>query len=513
MTTSAALAAGNIGILIIAKDNVATADGDFSEVSSVADSVGNAWVKVREFTNGQGAAAAGVTVSVWMTKATKTLPLGGTITITFSASITAKAATAWSFRVGAGNNLVVEAGVDRADDGVDPGPMSLTALANIEHLFLRGIGGENPSAAFTATANYTAMTQAATSGGGAATNIRVIGEFRIATLTRDTSDPTWTAADHASVYVALKEVPPVSVSASESILISDTPSFSVSRTASASESIAISDTPSVSIGVPALEASASESIGIADSASTSLSRSASVSESLPFSDSIITSLRRTQSLTEGIGTLSEVTSITMTRSTGITEPTISFSDLPSGAKLVSPQLSESVGFSDLVSLNVARSLSLSELVPISDSASFSLRKTVSASESISVSDTPSASVGVPALQASASETISISDSALSSGVRPISASESIALSDSASFNLRRIASVSETISMSDLPSPSLTGAPLLASASESIPVSEGVTLARVSSVKVGETIGAAGAVFVVGVREAITPVRRAVFVV
>jgi hypothetical protein len=35
----------------------------------------------------------------------------------------------------------------------------------------------------------------------------------------------------------------------------------------------------------------------------------------------------------------------------------------------------------------------------------------------------------------------------------------------------------------------------------------------VSSVKVGETIGAAGAVFVVGVREAITPVRRAVFVV
>jgi hypothetical protein len=63
-TTNQTVEAGNQLLVYTAFNNTGTTDADHSEVSSVTDSAGNTYTKVCEFTNGQGAAAAGITVSL-----------------------------------------------------------------------------------------------------------------------------------------------------------------------------------------------------------------------------------------------------------------------------------------------------------------------------------------------------------------------------------------------------------------------------------------------------------------
>jgi hypothetical protein len=203
---SAGLNAGELGVLIIACDNLDATDGDFGVVAGVTDSAGNTWQKAAEFTNGQGGAAAGATVAIWYTVAAATLPTTGSITITFRAALTAKAVIGHRFAKAPNTTVKLAAAANRADDGVDPGPISLTGLDSREYLFIRGIASESSSTvSLTATSGWTGMGQAVTSGGGSATNIGAQGEQLIATATSVTSDPTLFNADHASVLVALYE--------------------------------------------------------------------------------------------------------------------------------------------------------------------------------------------------------------------------------------------------------------------------------------------------------------------
>ena len=177
-TTSAAAEAGNVVVVIVAKDNTQTTDGNTSEVSSITDSAGgNTWTKAREFCNGQGATAGGATVSVWYSKLTNAIPSGGTITANLANSITAKAISAWEFSIAAGATISI-AGTpqDLANDGADPGSMTIGGLSSREYLFIRGIAAEtNSTTALTPTANFTAFSGNQTSGDGAATNMAVRG--------------------------------------------------------------------------------------------------------------------------------------------------------------------------------------------------------------------------------------------------------------------------------------------------------------------------------------------------
>jgi hypothetical protein len=113
--------------------------------------------------------------------------------------------------MGAGSTIAVEGGADRADDpaaAVPAGPITLSGLQNIEHLWLRGTGAESNSTTYTVSTNYTAFTHTSstTGGGGPATNMGARGEFRIFTGTSDSTDPTTSSAHHASTMVALNEV-------------------------------------------------------------------------------------------------------------------------------------------------------------------------------------------------------------------------------------------------------------------------------------------------------------------
>lgn len=212
ITTSAAAEAGNVVVLVGAKDEASTSstDADPSECASVTDSAGgNTWVKVREWMNAQAASASnGAVVCVWTSKLTNQINSGGTITLTLSANITSKAASAWEFTIGAGNVVSVTAGTDLSDDAADPGSINL-APDSAEYLWVRGTASETDSlTAITNTTNFTVITKAVADAGAAATGMTAWGEFRIFTGTSNASDPTFVSADHASVYVALKEAPP-----------------------------------------------------------------------------------------------------------------------------------------------------------------------------------------------------------------------------------------------------------------------------------------------------------------
>jgi hypothetical protein len=201
--------AGNIAILWFAGDNTATVDGNDQLLSSVTDSKGNSWTVQRCFTNAQGAAAAGATTCLAWSKITTTLVSGtDTITANFS-SITAKAILTREFTVAAGATIAV-AGTpqDLANDAADPGSMTISGLASGEYLFVRAIALERANAAITPTANYTNAGNNGTSGGAAASNMNVAGEFRIFTGTSNTSDPTATAVDNANIFIAFREVTP-----------------------------------------------------------------------------------------------------------------------------------------------------------------------------------------------------------------------------------------------------------------------------------------------------------------
>jgi hypothetical protein len=209
-TTSAQLDSGNAGVLVIAVDNNDTSDGNTNLCSSVTDAAGNTWVKAREFTNSQGTVDIGATVCIFYTKASANLSSGGQITITLAAAKTAKAVAGWEFTMGSANTLSVEDGAGLANDSADAGSMTLSGLANREHLFIRAVGIESSITSYTASTNYTACTHSSstTSGGGSATNMGARCEFRILSGTGDSSNPTTSASDQASAYVAINEDAP-----------------------------------------------------------------------------------------------------------------------------------------------------------------------------------------------------------------------------------------------------------------------------------------------------------------
>lgn len=205
----AAVAIGDIVAVWIAKDNANTTDGDFSEVSGVADIGGNTYVKLGEQTNGQGAGAAGITGAIWYSNITTGLSITNLITVTFSAAVDAKAVSAWQFTKTAANTLAVEGAVQvSVGDAADPGALTFSSLTSREYLILCVTAVESViTDTYTVDADYTAITRDATSGGGGATNVYVAGGFRIATLTGDTFDSSSSAGrDHAQVGAPIYEV-------------------------------------------------------------------------------------------------------------------------------------------------------------------------------------------------------------------------------------------------------------------------------------------------------------------
>lgn len=212
-TATNTLAAGDFALLTVVSDNTQTTDGDSTNHTGVSGGTGT-WTKLGEYTNGNGAAEAGVTTSVWLFEATGSVATGTVITITLSNARIDKCASFWKFTKAAGQSIRLDpdATTNPVNNGTDAangfGSVAFTGLPSQARLYYRGLGKEaNSTTAITVSTNFTAITLTRSRNNAAAVLLR--GEFRINTSTGETSNPTLAVTgDTAGVFVALEEFTP-----------------------------------------------------------------------------------------------------------------------------------------------------------------------------------------------------------------------------------------------------------------------------------------------------------------
>lgn len=209
ITSGLVILADEVALLAISSTNTSTADGDNSEVSSVVDTASNGWTKLGEWTNANGSADAGVTVSLWQSRLTATLDgdAGANITVNFASNRTDRCASVHRFTAAAA--LEIESGPvtpDDTDASNGFGSVAFSGLPSAARLYFRALGKEaNTTTGLTVSANFTAITGTRSRNNAAAVIVR--GEFRINTSTGETSNPTLAVSgDTAGVFVALREV-------------------------------------------------------------------------------------------------------------------------------------------------------------------------------------------------------------------------------------------------------------------------------------------------------------------
>lgn len=201
---------GSLMIVAVSANNQSTTDGNTSEVTSVTDTAGNSYTKIRELCNSQGAADAGITLSVWM--ATLAVGLDGsvdTITANFSAATTAKVIRCHGFTVDAGkvaNPVGVQEILVDAASGV--GTPSITGLASEDHLHWICIATESNAEA-TSVTGYDDGGVFNTTGGSTATNIACRIYYKVGTSTGDTPATTPSeVADKAALFIIFNAITP-----------------------------------------------------------------------------------------------------------------------------------------------------------------------------------------------------------------------------------------------------------------------------------------------------------------
>lgn len=210
-TATTNIAAGDLVVLVVATDNNASADGADNVVASISDGSANVYQRAASFANAQGAAQAGATVDIWFCNATVDRNTGSSIVITYNDATTkdATAVTGRCFTKANGFNAALE-GTNSpstlANDAADHGALDYTS-ANIECLRVRGIAAEvGNNTNLTATASWQAWANGNSATTGTTGEMCARAEHRILTATSASSNPTYVAADCASLYVAFKEV-------------------------------------------------------------------------------------------------------------------------------------------------------------------------------------------------------------------------------------------------------------------------------------------------------------------
>jgi hypothetical protein len=200
---------GQFAILVVSCDNTTTTDGVSNDVLSVSNDDGGTWSKLAEFTNGNGAAAAGVTTAafLYIPGAGGEIRQGDPARITFASARVQKAASMWVFSKAA--NVPIVQNVAAITNGVDAsngfGSVAFTGLPSLARLYFRALGKEaNSTTQITPSTSFTAITANRSSNTTAAILVR--GEFRVVTATAQTSNPTLNVSgDTAGIFLALVE--------------------------------------------------------------------------------------------------------------------------------------------------------------------------------------------------------------------------------------------------------------------------------------------------------------------
>lgn len=203
-TASQACAVDTYVVVLVAVDNLDTSA--LPDTTSVADTQSNPWSRIG-YSSTTGAAASGGTVEVWASVISTALTTSSVITVTFaSAPANAAAVSGWKFTFDAATVPGVVAGAGSSGTStLDPPSMAVTSVA-VGDLCIRASSCEvDFGTAWTATSGWTNFTATGTTSGSAASNMCIQGEWKIATGTSETSNPTLSAVDNSSVILALHE--------------------------------------------------------------------------------------------------------------------------------------------------------------------------------------------------------------------------------------------------------------------------------------------------------------------
>lgn len=209
-TTSQAVDASSnrFGLLLIAKDNSSTADGDNGEVTSVTGGSGT-WSKLAEYTNGNGSAATGVTVSLWLFEPSAGNAIGTAFTVNLASAVVDKAAQFRVFSKAAAQSIRIDPD-STTQYAVEDATFSISSAAfsglpSQERLYYRGFAKEaNSITGASASSGFTALLTNRSRNNAAA--VCVGGEFRINTSAGETSAPTVAiTGDGANFFAAIEE--------------------------------------------------------------------------------------------------------------------------------------------------------------------------------------------------------------------------------------------------------------------------------------------------------------------
>lgn len=207
-TTGVQIGVGQLAIFVVGSDNEDSADGATALHTSVTVA-GHGATKLGEYTNAQGAANAGATVSLWYLVNTtgSTIAAASAIVATATVGKDAKVVQAHLFDWDQTYTVVADGLTTVADDAADPSSITATGTLDVPHLWVRAIAYETSNVAagvLTPTAGWTSITGTGTTGGADSTNISVRFEYKVSSGTSSgASNPTGVAVDSASVLAGL----------------------------------------------------------------------------------------------------------------------------------------------------------------------------------------------------------------------------------------------------------------------------------------------------------------------
>lgn len=213
LTPSGTLAAGNYALLAVVIDNTSSSAGQTTAISVADNGPGATWTRLREQTQATSAALDGVSCALFLAYLGTSLTTSHTVTISLTASATAKGAGLAELSCAAGKYIALSASGTNGSNAAASTSYSvaLSGLTSVAGLYVGMSSAEDElDSAVTLDTAYTEIGFGSIGSGTSglnATNVRARVGYLSNTSTGDTFDASsLTSDDRATILVRLEEL-------------------------------------------------------------------------------------------------------------------------------------------------------------------------------------------------------------------------------------------------------------------------------------------------------------------
>lgn len=210
VTPSSNLAAGSMGVIVVAADNAGSGGNAANCNSSMTDSVGNTWDRRLDVWFDNGAASAGIELCMYTALLTTAFTTANNVAVGFGNSVTAKSWTLTEVVPTAG--MVPQFVTGAGGTGATSGTPTVTTGTITNGNVVIGGGAAEATLAWTGDADSTngSWTNEQEIGNGTSTSgAAVTSQSKVVTATAtQTYNPTLTSADQIIGWIEIAEIPP-----------------------------------------------------------------------------------------------------------------------------------------------------------------------------------------------------------------------------------------------------------------------------------------------------------------